>query len=284
LATVTLKELRNFKHRVNPEERQGAYGYYFIRPFSLYLTYLAIRGNLTANQVTVLQIISGVAGAVCMAIPTTAGALAGLALLQLGFVFDNVDGEVARFRKQASVTGKFLDSVGHEIVVPSMFFGLGVGTYFRTGNFESVIFGFLAGFFSLRLDIATLYQEAGQLIESKLNQAYDYYASFKYTGVENLYKRKNEESPIRMLFGLFAYPATMNIICVIVLLDVWLAPFTFAERQFNLAYLFLAIYGSLLPLRRVITIRKLVRARETEKKYVALVELMRTEKKVPADR
>ncbi len=283
MANVIFKELKNFKHRVNPEERQGAYGYYFIRPFSLYLTYLAIRAGLTANQVTVLQILSGVAGAVCLAIPTTACALAGLALLQLGFVFDNVDGEVARFRKQASVTGKFLDSVGHEIVVPSMFFGLGLGTYFRTGSFESIIFGFLAGFFSLRFDIATLYQEAGQLIESKLNQAYDYYASFKYTGAENLYKRKNEASAIRMVFGMFAYPATMNIICVIMLLDLWLAPFTFSDRQFSLAYAFLLIYGALLPLRRVITIRKLVRARETERKYVSLVELMRTEKNAPAD-
>jgi len=274
LADVTLKELKNFKHRINPEERQGAYGYYFIRPFSLYLTFLAIRAGLTANQVTVLQILSGVAGAVCLAIPTTAFGLAGLALLQLGFVFDNVDGEVARFRKQASVTGKFLDSVGHEIVVPCMFFGLGLGTYFRTGNFESIIFGFLAGFFSLRFDIATLYQEAGQLIESKLNQAYDYYASFKYTGAENLYKRKNEESAIRMVFGMFAYPATMNIICVLVLLDLWLSPFMIADRQFSFAYVFLLIYGALLPLRRVITIRKLVRARETERKYVSLVELM----------
>ena len=159
-----------------------------------------------------------------------------------------------------------------------MFFGLGLGTFFRTERFESIVLGFLAGFFSLRFDIATLYQEAGQLIESKLNQAYDYYAALTYTGAENLYKRKNEESAIRIVFGMFAYPATMNLICVIVLLDLWLMPLTFAGRHWSLAYFFLTTYGTLLPLRRVITIRKLVRARETERKYVALVELLRKEK------
>ncbi len=282
---VTLSELKQFKHRINPEERQGAYGYYFIRPLSLYVTYLALRLGLTANQVTVLQTIAGLAGAVCLAFPTTVMTISGIALLQFGFVLDNVDGEVARFRRQVSVTGKFLDTVGHELVIPSMYFGLGIATYFRLGYFESIVAAFLWGLYSLRLDIATMYHEAAQLIETKLDQSYDYYASIKFSEEKNIYKRKNEESAVRMLYAVFAYPATMNIISVVCIADLFLGTFSIMGRVMNLAYLMLIAYGILLPIRRALTIRRLAVGREVERKYMTLVDLLKTQKKIqPAPR
>ena len=280
MTKVTLKEVRQFKHRINPEERQGAYGYYFIRPFSLYLTYLSLRLGLTANQVTVMQGVVGLAGSVCLAGPSSTCLLLGIALLQFGFVLDNVDGEIARFRSQVSITGKYLDTIGHELVIPTMYFGIGVGTYFQTNHFESVIFGFLAGLFSLRLDVAAMYQEAAQFIETKHDQSFQYYnnlqAQEKKTNDEpKVYRRKNEESPIRMLYALFAYPATMNIITVIVLVDLVIPPINIFGSALNLTYLFLMVYGTLLPLRRIVTIRRLANGRETERKYVSLIETLK---------
>ena len=243
------------------------------------MTYLALRLGLTANQVTVLQTIAGLAGAVCLAFPTTAMTIAGIALLQFGFVLDNVDGEVARFRKQVSVTGKFLDTVGHELVIPSMYFALGVMTYFRLGHFESVVAGFCWGLFSLRLDISTMYHEAAQLIETKLDQSYEYYAAIKFPEEKNLYRRKNEESAVRMLYALFAYPATMNIISVVCTVDLLLGPFSIMGRGASLTYLMLLAYGMLLPIRRTLTIRRLAVGREVERKYITLVDLLKTQKK-----
>jgi len=53
-------------------------------------------------------------------------------------------------------------------------------------------------------------------------------------------------------------------------------------RQVTLVYVFLAVYGLLLPVRRVITIRTLVRQRETEKKYLSMLALLQgKEKKSP---
>lgn len=276
MSTVTLKELREFKHRINPEERQGAYGYYFIRPLSLYVTYFALRLGLTANHVTVLQTLAGVAGAVLLAFPAPLMRLLGVLLLQFGFVLDNVDGEVARFCKQVSVTGKFLDVVGHEIVIPFMFFGLGIGTYFQLGRFEAIVFGFLAGFFSLRFDVSAMYHEAAQLLETKLDQSYGYYAKLHLEQGSDLkiYRRKNEESAIRMLYALFAYPATMNIITVLIILETLFPAVLAGSFALSPVYVFLALYGVLLPIRRVLTIRRLVQGRETERKYVALVGLL----------
>jgi len=284
LSKATLKELKAFKHRINPEERQGAYGYYFIRPLSLYMTYLALRLGLTANQITVLQTIAGLAGAVCLAFPNAKMTIAGILLLQFGFVLDNVDGEVARFRKQVSVTGKFLDTVGHELVIPSMYFALGIATYFRLGHFESVIAGFLWGLFSLRLDISTMYHEAAQLIETKLDRSYDYYAKLKFAEAKNLYRRKNEESAVRMLYALFAYPATMNIISVVCIVDLLIGRFVIAGHATNITYLMLLTYGILLPIRRALTIRRLAMGREVERKYLSLVDLLKTDKRPGTER
>ncbi|MCI0694910.1 CDP-alcohol phosphatidyltransferase family protein [candidate division KSB1 bacterium] len=279
MANVSLKELRQFKHRVNPEERQGAYGYYFIRPLSLYVTYIALRLGLTANQVTVLQTLVGLAGATFLAFPSTAMAITGIFLLQFGFVLDNVDGEVARFRRQVSITGKFLDTIGHELVIPSMYFALGVSTYFRLGHFETIILGFLVGLFSLRLDIATMYHEAAQFIETKLDQAYSYYSALQFGEAPKLYRRKNEPSAIRMLYAAFAYPAVMNIITVLLLIDMFLPPFNLIGYRISLTYIFLVSYGILVPLRRVFTIWKLAKGREVERKYLSLLDLLKHQNK-----
>lgn len=280
MANISLKELRQFTHRINPEERQGAYGYYLIRPFSLYLTYLALRLGLTANHVTVLQTLAGLAGAALLAFPSNAMALAGVLFLQFGFVLDNVDGEVARFRRQVSITGKFLDTIGHELVIPSMYFALGVGAYFRLGHFESVVFGFLAGLFSLRLDFATMYHEAAQFIETKLDQSYNYYSALKFGEAPKLYRRKNETSAVRLLYAIFAYPAIMNIITVLLLADIFLLPpLALFNYKISLVYLFLAIYGMLIPPRRVYTIWKLAKGREVERKYLTLIDLMKNQNK-----
>jgi hypothetical protein len=178
-----------------------------------------------------------------------------------------------------SVTGKFLDTVGHELVIPSMYFALGVATYFRLGHFESVVAGFLWGLFSLRLDISTMYHEAAQLIETKLDQSYGYYATIEFPEQKNLYRRKNEESAIRMLYAVFAYPATMNVISVICIADIFTGSFTVVGRAMSLTYLMLLVYGILLPLRRTLTIRRLAVGREVERKYLALVDLLKSRSK-----
>lgn len=274
---ITFKEIKNFRHRINPEERQGSYGYYFMRRLSLFVTWLLLNLGLSANQVTILQIISGVVGSVFFAFPKTEFLLLGILFMQLGFLFDNVDGEVARFRKQVSPTGKFIDTIGHEIVVPFMFFGLAIGSYFRAGNFEVIIFGFLAGLFSLRFDIATLYLEAGQMLESQVQKSFDYYENLKDHDLIiqrnlNYYRKKNEASLSRMIYALFAYPATMNIFSLAIFIQMFLPKFHLLNKPIEILYILLLGYGTLIPIRRIYTIWKLVSNRETERKYLQFLE------------
>ncbi|MBU1706410.1 CDP-alcohol phosphatidyltransferase family protein, partial [bacterium] len=89
-----------------------------VRRISIYFTWLLLHTPLSANQVTVLQIIVGVIGSLLLIPPNYGWNLLGILLLQFGYVLDCCDGEVARYRKQSSVGGVFLDLIGHEIVIP----------------------------------------------------------------------------------------------------------------------------------------------------------------------
>lgn len=272
VADVSLRQLREFKHRINPEERQGAYGLYFIRPISIYLTYAALKAGLTANQVTALQTLVGLAGAVCLAFPSNTIVVAGLVLLQLGFILDNVDGEVARYRGEVSVTGKYLDTIGHEFVIPSMYFALGVGSFFREGTFESIVFGFLAGMASLRLDVINMYHEAVQLLESKFDDAFTYYCEPESGEELKIYRKKNEEGLIRIAYAMFAYPAVMNIISVLLIADLFVLPVVFGGVRPGSVYVLLLLTGTLVPIRRAYTVWRIVRRREVERKYMSLIQ------------
>jgi phosphatidylglycerophosphate synthase len=271
---LTLRDLRTFKHRINPEERQGAYGLYFVRPFSLYLTYLALRTGISANVITALQTLVGLIGAAMLAFPQTSHQIAGILLLQLGFVLDNVDGEVARYRNEVSLTGKYLDLLGHEYVVPAIFFCTGIGIFLRHGSFESVVFGFLAGMASLRLDVTNMYHEAARMVESNQSRTFEYYSTITASPSPELsvYRQKNQESWQRMIYACFAYPALMNILSILILAELVWGDVIAETIGFSSVLAFLVIYGTFVPIRRVYTIWRIVREREVEKKYVALME------------
>ncbi len=279
---ISLKEVKNFKYRINPTEEivgRANFGYYIVRPISLYLTWLILQTRMSANQVTVLHMVIGLFGSVLLGFAGLKLKLIGIAILYLSYILDNVDGEVARYRKQVSISGKYLDSIAHNIVIMAMFFGFGFGAYLDTGKIELVIFGFLAGFFSLRFDILNMYTEAAQSVESHLDQSYEYYKNIEKNlpGKEELdfqYISKKAGNRLkRLVFAAFAFPGTLNIIALVLLIELILLQFKLEFLTISVNSVALYTYGSLLPLRRFYTIRKIVLNHETERKYLKLRNL-----------
>jgi len=85
----------------------------YLRDISPYLTRLLVRTPITANQVTWLMILTGMGAAGALLIPGLPGGFLAAILGQLQMLWDCCDGEVARWRKTSSVSGVFLDRVGH---------------------------------------------------------------------------------------------------------------------------------------------------------------------------
>ena len=110
-----------------------------VRRISIRITWLVLHTRLSANGVTLLGIGIGIAGALMLAWNEFWPLVAGLFLLQLSFVVDYSDGEVARYRahERGTVTdagGAFLDWIGH-YYVPALAIGaLAYGAFTESGH------------------------------------------------------------------------------------------------------------------------------------------------------
>jgi len=85
----------------------------YLRSISPYLTKLLLKTSITANGVTYLMILSGIAISASLLISGWTGLLLALFFSQLQMLWDCCDGEIARWRQSSSPMGVFLDRVGH---------------------------------------------------------------------------------------------------------------------------------------------------------------------------
>jgi hypothetical protein len=125
----------------------------FVRRLSIRLTWLLLHTRLSANQVTVGAIVIGVAGALLLAWNDFWPLVVGLVLLQLSFVLDYSDGEIARYqareRGQAPAAGgAYLDWIGHYYVPATMTAALAYGAFSANGR-EWLLLAALVIVFSL---------------------------------------------------------------------------------------------------------------------------------------
>lgn len=244
---IKLSEVKNFQYRINPEEYQKPYGRLFFRKFSVYLTWIFLNLGFTANQVTTIQTIVGVLASVLIAFPRFKVGLTGIILFQIGFLLDNVDGEIARFRKEASLTGKYLDEIGHEIVIPVMYLGFGIHEYFNSGRFEIIILSVIAGLFSIRIDLLAKANIILNTVLSNPSSQYDYYEKFADSDQE---QKKKQSGLLPTLFRLFAYPAVLNELSIAWILGIYGIHFTILNIDFSALYILIATFGVLIPIRR----------------------------------
>ena len=110
-----------------------------IRKLSIRITWLLLHTRMSANTVTVLGILVGIAGALMLACNQFWVLVAGLVLLQLSFVIDFSDGEIARYRAQVEGTatnagGAYADWIGHYYVPAIAIGAVAYGAYSQSGH------------------------------------------------------------------------------------------------------------------------------------------------------
>ena len=151
------------------------------------------------------------------------------------------------------IVAKFLDEIGHQTVVPLMYLGFGIGDFLRHGHWVVIVFAALAGLFSLRFDLLSKAEVVLDFAQSNLGSKFDFYKEFKQGPSPN--SVDNKPRPIRLLYHLFAYPAIMNILAVLWLLDRFAGTGNIVYGNAGLIYLLIVANGILIPLRRAVTIR-----------------------------
>jgi len=138
-----------------------------IRHISIYFTWLLLHTSISANQTTILQIILAIIGALCFILNRF---LLGVVLLQISYILDCVDGEIARYRKQSSLNGIFLDMIGHFSINPFIWLCFAVGIYFQLRNPLILVLGFVCLWFSLPIASLTIDHVVLKLLRSRRNK------------------------------------------------------------------------------------------------------------------
>jgi phosphatidylglycerophosphate synthase len=113
------------------------------RDMALPLTWLLLHTPISANGVTLAGMILVLGAGACLASTSPSIFLIGALLFQFWYLLDHVDGQIARYRKQSSLTGLYFDFLSHYVTNSVIFFGFGLHVYFATDRFETILLSFL---------------------------------------------------------------------------------------------------------------------------------------------
>jgi phosphatidylglycerophosphate synthase len=129
MSKPSVAELRPVVHPEGIKDRRSGEhwaGRLYMRELSLRWTRHLVNTRISPNQLTYLMVLTGVLAGAALLIPGLTGALLGALLIQLYLLLDCVDGEVARWRRQTSITGVYLDRVGHYLAEAALLTGFGL--------------------------------------------------------------------------------------------------------------------------------------------------------------
>ncbi|MFF4182586.1 CDP-alcohol phosphatidyltransferase family protein [Streptomyces sp. NPDC001691] len=125
----SVAELRPVVHPAGVKDRvSGEHwgGRLYMREISLRITRLLVTTKVTPNQLTYLMTLSGVLAAPALLVPGVWGAVLGVVAVQGYLLLDCVDGEVARWKRQFSLSGVYLDRVGAYLCDAAVLVGFGL--------------------------------------------------------------------------------------------------------------------------------------------------------------
>lgn len=140
----SFRELNQLCQKPDYKTKGNWYVRAVLREAALPATWLLLHTPVTANQVTLISLLAALLGMFFLAVPGEAAFLTGALLLQFWYYLDHVDGQIARYRKTASLTGRFLDFLTHHIVHATLFFALGFYCYGVTASAAFIVWGFFS--------------------------------------------------------------------------------------------------------------------------------------------
>lgn len=122
---------------------------YVYRPFTIYVSRLYIALGIRSNTITFHSLLAGLAASALSLFPSSLHLIEAALCLQLYFVLDHVDGEVARFdihrgRQTPSLAGEFFDFWTHFHTVNLVFAFMGLGLFLETGHLLWAVLGIVA--------------------------------------------------------------------------------------------------------------------------------------------
>ena len=117
---------------------------YIIRKISGFITWLLVKTPVTPNQVTIISLILGILSAAFFSHGAHTYTIIAGVFYFVSTVFDQCDGEVARFKHMTSDFGKTFDIIVDSIVNATITIGVTIAIYKTNGSSLTIIAGLLA--------------------------------------------------------------------------------------------------------------------------------------------
>lgn len=113
----------------------------FARPLTiLFLLPIVEKKWVTPNRITIASILIKLAGSAFVFFDRTySGGVIGAILLNIGLVFDNMDGTVSRFRNCPTKFGFFFDKISDAVTMTLMFWAIGFRAYSETNELVDIL-------------------------------------------------------------------------------------------------------------------------------------------------
>jgi phosphatidylglycerophosphate synthase len=114
---------------------------------SKYITWILVKTRISANFITISGFLLGLVGLFFIGIGNNLFIIIGFVLLYIYYISDEVDGEVARYKKQTSLRGIYYDELGHLFFQGWFFFSFGYSIFKINSELLYIFFGIIATFF-----------------------------------------------------------------------------------------------------------------------------------------
>lgn len=231
------------------------YGRRITHSMSPYLVYVCLKMGITPDQVTAFSMVLGWVASILFAIPSRTSVLLGALSLEACYVFDSVDGQLARMTGKCSKTGAFYDTLVNYLVHPLVFISIGLGQYRVTGNWIFMLCGTLSGLAYVWLGL--MWEVRAHILwESQRSSE----PSFKTDPVKKEKRRSLARSFFSFLHKLCTFPPVMNLISFTAVLEF------FTNKLFLPGYL-IGFYGVAIPFVSLSKIAKMLLDHELDKEF-----------------
>lgn len=127
---LTIAEIRSkYRGEKMVLDRDDPWLNFVARPISIYPTWLFLRFGISANKTTLLVVITGIIGCAFLALGNYWAIVVGAILMNISFLFDVIDGNVARCTNSCTLYGAYIDRISDAFLLVLTPISIGIGLY-----------------------------------------------------------------------------------------------------------------------------------------------------------
>lgn len=235
---------------------------HIVRDAALPITWLLLHTNVTANQVTAFSLLIGILGITLFAFPSAKLFLLGAVFLQAWYLLDHVDGQIARYRGTASLTGRFFDFLTHHVIHGTLFFSLGLYAFLVSQSAVFMVWGFVASLSMMLFNL--IHDTKYKTFVEKLKKGRSFRVLSEPDPSPASSNPKTEGFPRKLFSFLHKICENHVLMNVLTLAAVW--EFFFSP-PFQTRLLLLMLYGALVPFITVTKMAYLIRGKAIDREF-----------------